>query len=110
MFLGTRECQAFVEPCVFGEGESYYDNMPGEVAYGFMYHGITYADEAELPEEQDRMTVNFWRPVMKKNGIIEFLRPEQCPEKRVIKEMKRKVFGQENFSGLQEFENEEVTG
>ena len=23
IFLGTRECQAFVEPCVFGEGESY---------------------------------------------------------------------------------------
>ena len=110
VFLGTRECQAFVEPCVFGEGKSYYDDMPGEVAYGFMYHGITYADEAELPEEQDKMTVNFWRPVMKKGGIIEFLRPEQCPEKRFIKEMKRKVFGQGNFTGLDEFEKEEVAG
>ncbi|HJD24848.1 MAG TPA: type I-C CRISPR-associated protein Cas5c [Candidatus Blautia intestinipullorum] len=110
VFLGTRECQAFVEPCVFGEDKSYYDDMPGEIAYGFMYHGITYADEAVLSEEQDRMTVNFWRPVMKKGGIIEFLRPEKCPEKRFIKEMKRKVFGQENFSGLQEFEGEEVTG
>lgn len=109
VFLGTRECQAFVEPCVFGEDKSYYDDMPGEIAYGFMYHGITYADEAVLPEEQDRMTVNFWRPVMKKGGIIEFLRPEKCPEKRFIKEMKRKIFGQENFSGLQEFEGEEVT-
>ena len=95
---------------MFGKGKSYYDNMPGEVAYGFMYHGITYADEAELSEEQDRMTVNFWSPVMKKGGIIEFLRPEQCPEKRVIKEMKRKVFGQGNFSGIREFEEEEVTG
>lgn len=56
------------------------------------------------------MTVNFWSPVMKKGGIIEFLRPEQCPEKRVIKEMKRKVFGQGNFSGIREFEEEEVTG
>ena len=45
IFLGTRECQAFVEPCVFGEGESYYDTMPGEVSYGFMYHGITYAEK-----------------------------------------------------------------
>ena len=51
IFLGTRECQAFVEPCVFGEGESYYDTMPGEVGYGFMYHGITYADEAILEED-----------------------------------------------------------
>ena len=49
IFLGTRECQAFVEPCEFGSGESYYDNMEGEISYGFMYHGITYADEAILP-------------------------------------------------------------
>lgn len=27
VFLGTRECQAFVEPCEFGEGIGYYDNM-----------------------------------------------------------------------------------
>lgn len=54
VFLGTRECQAFVEPCVFGEGEGFYDKMPGETAYGFMYHGITYADEAVLPEEQKK--------------------------------------------------------
>ena len=66
IFLGTRECQAFVEPCVFGEGESCYDTMPGEVGYGFMYHGITYAEEAILEEDKDQMTVRFWRPVMKK--------------------------------------------
>ena len=94
IFLGTRECQAFAGPCVFGEGKSYYDDMPGEVSYGFLYHSITYADEAELPEERDKMTVNFWRPVMKAGGVIEFLRPEKCPEKRFIKEMKRRVFGQ----------------
>ena len=70
VFLGTRECQAFVEPCIFGEGESYYDSMPGEVAYGYMYHGITYADEAVLPEEKNKMTINFWRPVMKPGVII----------------------------------------
>lgn len=108
VFLGTRECQAFVEPCVFGEGEGFYDKMPGETAYGFMYHGITYADEAVLPEEQNKMTVNFWRPVMKQGGIIEFLRPEECPHKRFIKEMERRIFGKGNFTGLQEFDEQEV--
>ena len=33
IFLGTRECQAFVEPCVFGEDKSCYDTMPGAVSY-----------------------------------------------------------------------------
>ena len=110
IFLGTRECQAFVEPCVFGEGESYYDTMPGEVSYGFMYHGITYAEEAILEEDQDQMTVRFWRPVMKKGGIIEFTRPEDCTEKRHIRYMEKKIFGKEenNFIGQDEFTDEEV--
>ncbi|MGN0484990.1 MAG: type I-C CRISPR-associated protein Cas5c [Lachnospiraceae bacterium] len=108
VFLGTRECQAFVEPCIFGEGNSFYDSMPGERSYGFMYHGITYADEAILPEEKNKMTVNFWRPVMKTGGIIEFIRPEECIEKRFIKEMSVRTFGKKNFSGLQEFTEEEV--
>lgn len=108
IFLGTRECQAFVEPCVFGEGESYYDDMVGEVDYGFMYHGITYADEAVLQEDKDKMTVRFWKPCMKHGGIIEFVRPEKCPEKRHIREMERTIFGKGRFSGLEEFSDEEV--
>lgn len=108
IFLGTRECQGYAEPCVFGEGESYYDGMEGEVAYGFMYHGITYADEAVLSEDQGQMTVRFWRPVMQKGGIIEFLRPEECPEKRHIHPMPIKIFGENEFSGLNEFAGEEA--
>lgn len=108
IFLGTRECQGFVEPCVFGEGAGDYDHLTGEVAYGFMYHGITYADEAVLPEDQGLMTVRFWRPVMTKGGIIEFTRPEACTDKRHIKEMSAKVFDSHNFCGLSEFTPEEV--
>ena len=82
--------------------------MPGEIDYGFMYHGITYADEAILPEDKGKMTVRVWRPVMKKGGIIEFIRPEACIQKRHIREMERKVFGKDNFTGLKEFTDEEV--
>ena len=28
IFLGTRECQGYVEPCCFGEGEGAYDKKP----------------------------------------------------------------------------------
>lgn len=108
IFLGTRECQGYVEPCVFGEEKSYYDDMEGEISYGFMYHGITYADEAVLPEDKGQMTVRFWRPVMKKGGIIEFVRPEECPQKRHIHEAEIKIFGENEFSGLKEFAGEEA--
>lgn len=103
VFLGTRECQAYVEPCAFGEGEGYYDDLP-QLAFGVMYHGITYADEAYSAETKDKMTVHMWHPVME-NGIIRFPRPEDCPIHKVIKEMKMKPFGAElgNFTGLREY-------
>ena len=70
IFLGTRECQGYVEPCVFGEGTGAYDEVP-ELSFGLMYHGITYADEAYSEETKGKMTVRFWNPVMKK-GLREF--------------------------------------
>ena len=91
VFLGTRECQGYVEPCVFGEGEGAYDNI-SQMAFGFMYHGMTYADESYSEETRNMLTVNFWSPVLK-NGIIEFLRPEECPVHKPIHRMPIKSFG-----------------
>lgn len=104
VFLGTRECQGYVTPCVFGEGKGAYDDLQ-ELAFGLMVHGITYPDEAYSEETQGKMTIRYWQPVMKK-GIITFPRPEDCPLQRAVREMTMKPFGQEhgNFSGLGEFE------
>ena len=89
IFLGTRECQAYVEPCDFQEGEGFYDNIP-ELSFGPMFHSFTYADEAYDEKTQGRLTQNFWKPVMK-NGVVTFIRPEDC-EHRYLHETKPKVF------------------
>ena len=106
IFLGTRECQGYVEPCVFGQGEGAYDATP-QLAFGLMYHGITYADEAYSPETENKMTVRFWHPVMY-SGVIRFPRPEECPIARPVREMIPKPFGAllGNFQGLREFGEE----
>lgn len=103
IFLGTRECQAYVEPCVFGEGEGFYDDNP-MLSFGLMYHGITYADEAYSEETKEKMTANFWYPVMK-NGVIQFPEPKDCPLHKTLRAMKMKAFHEEqdNFTGLREF-------
>ena len=101
IFLGTRECQAYVEPCRFGEGIGAYDEIP-QLAFGLMVHGITYADEAWSEETKGHMTVNFWRPALEE-GILTFPRPEDCPQHRIVREMDMKPFGEGNFSGVQEF-------
>lgn len=85
-------------------GDGFYDKTP-ELAFGVMYHGITYADEAYDDKTKGRMTVNLWTPVMK-NGIIKFLRPEDCPFHKPLHETKIKIFGSKknNFSGIKEFD------
>lgn len=86
IFLGTRECQGYVEPCTFGEGPGAYDNTPF-VPLGLMLHGLTYADETTTGTMQER----FWYPVME-NGIIHFCRPEECPVVRDIRKQSAKHF------------------
>lgn len=101
IFLGTRECQGYVEPCKFEEGKGYYDDLP-QLAFGLMYHGITYADEAYSEETKDFMTVNLWHLVMK-NGVIIFPKPQDCELHKPIHKMEMKKFGEDNFTGLKEF-------
>lgn len=90
IFLGTRECQAYVEPCTFGEGKGFYDNS-GEIYLGTMVHGFNYPDETG----RNKMEVRLWNPVMK-NGVIKFVRPEQCKHIRSIADMTPKHFDQSN--------------
>lgn len=103
IFLGTRECQGYVEPCVFGEGEGAYDRIQ-EWSQGLMYHGLTYPDEAYSEETKGKMTANFWYPTMKQ-GVITFPRPEDCPLHKPLRDMEMKPFGEDyqNFTGLREF-------
>lgn len=103
IFLGTRECQGYVVPCKFGEGEGHYDNIQ-ELAFGLMYHGITYADEAFSEETKNCMTARFWYPKMN-NGVISFARPEKCPLYKKLRPMEMKIFSEtdNNFIGLKEF-------
>ena len=88
-----------IRDSVFGEGAGCYDQTP-ELAFGLMYHGITYADEAYSDDTRGRMSVRFWYPVMRQ-GVIAFDRPEQCPITRPVREMECKPFGAalENFIG-----------
>lgn len=91
-FLGKSECCAYVSVCEFGAGEGYYDHS-GEISFGYMYHGITYPDEAYSEETKERLTLNL-APVIMKNGIIQFCRPSECMHQTIrtgtVKQFKEK--------------------
>lgn len=71
IFLGTRECQASVEPEAFGWGDGAYDEG-GVEEFGLTYHGIDYPTR---PGETAH--IRFWMPRMH-NGVIRFLPPAAC--------------------------------
>jgi CRISPR-associated protein Cas5d len=76
IFLGTRECQGYVTPCEFLSGDSFYDDY-GDIAFGFMFHGVDYPDETRKNE----LGVRYWNCEMK-NGVIRFPVPNDSIIKR----------------------------
>ncbi len=81
IFLGARECQGYVEPCVFGKDDGFYDEVP-ELSFGMMFHGFDYPSETGIEELHSR----FWVPIMKE-GIIDFILPGECEVRRFIRPM-----------------------
>jgi len=87
IFLGTRDCQGYVEPCKFGDGVGDLDDA-GELAFGLMFHGFDYPDETG----DQKLHARFWRQTMN-NGLIRFDRPEDCAVHRYVRDMTVKPFG-----------------
>ncbi|MFC4620182.1 type I-C CRISPR-associated protein Cas5c [Camelliibacillus cellulosilyticus] len=96
IFLGARECQGYVEPCEFGEGEGFYDNY-GEIHIGTMVHGLNYPDETGKNVLETRL----WQPVMK-NGYIRFIRPDECQIVRPLNQLKPKTFTEDNVESVED--------
>ncbi len=86
IFLGTRDCQGYVEPCQFGSGTGEYDQA-GELGYALMFHGFDYPDETGDATLYSR----FWQPTVV-NGVIRFTRPEDCKIRKPVRTMTVKPF------------------
>jgi CRISPR-associated protein Cas5d len=87
IFLGTRDCQGYVEPCEFGSGPGAWDGA-GELAFGLMFHGFDYPDETG----DQKLHARFWQQRMI-DGVIRFPRPEACNVRKFIRPMTVKPFG-----------------
>lgn len=90
IFLGTRECQGYVEPSQFGEGAGFYDGID-EISQGIMFHSFIYPDEVAPLNSEGELRVNLWHCSMKE-GIITFPDPEECTMNRVIYNTQIKSF------------------
>lgn len=95
IFLGTRECQAYVEPVVYGKKESYYQKE-FEVNFGLGYHSFVYPSESGI----DELHALFDAPIMREGEII-FEVDHTKLVSRFIKKMDNEVL---MTSGLNEFD------
>lgn len=83
IFLGTRECQGYVQPCDFGIGEKEHQQA-GDLSYGLMFHGFDYPDTTGKEELHAR----FWQAKVNSESIIEYPRPDdEKLTRRFIREM-----------------------
>lgn len=83
IFLGTRDCQGYAEPCGFGTGSGDYDGK-GELGFGLMFHSFEYPDESG----ESVLKARFWRPIMM-DGVIRF--PNPVPVDFPVKEIRPMV-------------------
>lgn len=92
IFLGTRDCQGYVEPCEFSSGVGELD-ADGELGFGLMFHSFDYPDETGVDEDgKHKLFTRSWQPTMV-NGVIRFERPEDCKVRKFVREMNPKAFG-----------------
>lgn len=73
VFLGTRECVAYVEAVSeneYGDVESFYDNQT--LSFGMMFHSFKY------PTSPDKPLIACFTNTVMKNGIIQFKSQDEC--------------------------------
>lgn len=75
VFLGTRECQAYVEPCDFDEVKGHYDDVT--IQFPAMLHSLDYPDQTG----KDYIETLFWSPKIEK-GIIKVISKSECTMRR----------------------------
>lgn len=100
IFLGSRECQGYVEPCRYGELTGAYDEVE-IIEFGLMFHGFNYPDETGKEEWEARL----WHPKMEK-GIVKFISPKDCSITRSLRKMRAKKFSLEDITSVNELHGE----
>lgn len=71
VFLGTRECQAYVEPCDFDKVKSHYDGI--NLQFPPMLHSLNYPSQSG----KEYIEALFWSPKME-NGVLQVISKAAC--------------------------------
>lgn len=103
IFLGTRECQGYVEPCEFGSGLGAYDEID-EMGYGLMFHSFGYPDETGTNE----LRSHFWQATLRQ-GYLNFDDPSIRLVTKHVRSMTPKAWGlDENIAPISSHDGDQM--
>lgn len=95
IFLGTRECQGYVEPIDWNDEPPGFYKDTEELSFGLMFHSFLYPEESGREELLSR----FWNPKMRR-GEIDFTRRDEGLITRFVRPMKPvKFVDRQNCNG-----------
>lgn len=92
IFLGTRECQAYVEPVEYGKKESYYEKE-SEVKFDLRYHSFVYPSESG----ENKLYAIFHSPIMRRGEVIFNENHSKLP-RRFVKDMDNEMIETTGYS------------
>lgn len=102
IFLGTRECAGSVERIreeQFHMAKSYYNES--KISFGIMFHSFLYPDE-KVDSTNESVLISSFTDVLMSQGVIQFIRPEECQIHHSLRSYSFKPFSRENMKFVEE--------
>lgn len=95
IFLGTRECVGEIYKITEEEYIKLNSPYSGNISFGIMFNSFTYG-------ELDGKLYSNFAPVIMKNGVVNFLRPEECTIRHELHNYKIKEFKNYTYRNIDE--------
>lgn len=91
IFLGTRECIGEIERLRQHEYEDMTTPFTGKLSFGIMFHSFSYQERLKNGKQKGMLYSQF-APIVMNDGIITFIRPEECPIRHELHDYQVKEF------------------
>jgi CRISPR-associated protein Cas5d len=110
IFLGTRECIGSIDRLHRQEYDELKTAFTGQVSFGIMFHSFSYSEQIDRKSLRGVLYSQF-TPITMSNGIISFIKPEECSIRHELHDYKVKEFHKNMYTAVdkvwEDYETEE---
>ena len=99
IFLGTRECVAYVDyldKFTYARAKTAYEGE--KRSFGIQFHSFIYPDENPNRDQEEILLISNFCTTIMEDGCIQFCRPEECKIHHELGTYQIKQFGKNTFT------------